>query len=208
MATLSVAATHVSLTDVVVGVVAAKPVGTLGTVVSTIQVFVAGDGSGIPFTVAKTENVWEPWARPLYALGLVHEPGVSAVQLAGEGSPALRGEREARRRARTRARGRARDRRVRSRARGPAASATPPESEVATQTIAIAASTVSQRLGAGAPGAVRPIRCMSVPPTATQHGYGRLRGSTSPSWKATARAGVVSTLPPVHTGTGVGPGSC
>ena len=74
MPTLSVAATHVSLTDVVVGVVAAKPVGTLGTVVSTIQVFVAGDGSGIPLTVANTVNVWEPCARPLYALGLVHEP--------------------------------------------------------------------------------------------------------------------------------------
>src|SRR6478752_7306096 len=198
MATLSVEATQVSWTDVVVGVVAAKLVGTLGTVVSTIQVFVAGDGSGIPLTVAKTVNVWEPWTRPPYALGLVHEPGVPLSSLQVNEAPPFDVNEKL---ADVLELGLAGELVIVVSGTWPAASATPPESEVATPTIATAASTVSRRVGARAPSAVR-LRCMSVPPTAT-HGYGSLRGWASPSSRATARGRLVSTFPPVHTGTGV-----
>jgi hypothetical protein len=81
MARLSVEAFQVSFTDVAVGVVAARLPGTVGAVVSMVQLYVAGDGSSAPFHVAYTENVWEPAARLLYAFGLVHEPAVPKSSL-------------------------------------------------------------------------------------------------------------------------------
>jgi ethanolamine utilization microcompartment shell protein EutS len=65
MARLSVDAVHVSFTDVAVGVVAARLVGVVGAVRSTVQANVAGLGSGVPFQVAKTLNVCEPAASEL-----------------------------------------------------------------------------------------------------------------------------------------------
>ena len=115
--------------------------------------------------MAKTENVWDPSASPLYALGLVHEPATPASSLhvnvelpfvevnaklaevlalgfVGELVIVVFG------------------------AVDLAATATPPESEVATRLIAVAASRVSQRGdGAREPRDVDPTVRISVPPS-------------------------------------------
>lgn len=69
---LSVPAFHVSETDVDVGVVAARLLGAVGGARSMIHVKVAGDGSATPPAVESTENVCDPAARPVIALGLEH----------------------------------------------------------------------------------------------------------------------------------------
>ena len=52
MATLSVDAVHLVVTEVVLAAVAVRPVGTVGAVVSTTQVDVAGVGSMTALAVA------------------------------------------------------------------------------------------------------------------------------------------------------------
>ena len=67
------AAVQVSWTEVEESEAAARLVGALGAVVSTVQETDAGVGSAMPFTVAKTEKVWTACDRPDRFAGLVHE---------------------------------------------------------------------------------------------------------------------------------------
>ena len=61
-----------------------------GGVVSTVQVRLAGLGSVLPAgSVARTVNVCEPSARPLYVWGEVHAVKRSAVERAAEGRAGL-----------------------------------------------------------------------------------------------------------------------
>src|SRR5690348_2434662 len=78
MPELSVEASQLTCTWVDVVALACTPDGTVGGVVSTIQLAVAGVGSGTPPTVAATEKTCSPSASWDNATGLVHAVGVAA----------------------------------------------------------------------------------------------------------------------------------
>jgi hypothetical protein len=61
---MSVLPVQVSATEVNEAL-AARPVGTDGATVSTVQVVVAGVGSLMPFAVAATVKAWLPWLSPV-----------------------------------------------------------------------------------------------------------------------------------------------
>ena len=78
---MSVEAVHFVVTEVVDAAEALKPVGTLGAVVSTVQVQVAGVASATPLDVAYTEKVWLALVRPEYVIGLVQVVVAAASSL-------------------------------------------------------------------------------------------------------------------------------